>query len=246
MTAIPRKPLRPCSRSHLLPLSATYASGGIMIGSVPKDGNTMHMMRDTLCIRARMARRPGIILHILGVLLLSASASAAQEGGAAAAQPCAGDNGGITLPPGFCKAPPLPGRAKAGPRPAPTRPWRARFDVPRNAHGKCKHRGLSPLPFTRSKAQPRFLLRSLLNVFGNGDDSKTRRRSTGGSDGQSVWALRHEWEMFGSGVKNWNTIAGCPSDIGDASTPLRVVQLPFVPLSMTKDGTPLLRNHALV
>jgi glucose/arabinose dehydrogenase/mono/diheme cytochrome c family protein len=62
----------------------------------------MHMMRDTLCIRARMARRPAIILHILGVLLLSASASAAQEGGAAAAQPCAGDNGGITLPPGFC------------------------------------------------------------------------------------------------------------------------------------------------
>src|SRR5262245_16240574 len=73
-----------------------------MTGSVPKDGNTMHMMRDTLCIRARMARRPAIILHILGVLLLSASASAAQERGAAAAQPCAGDNGGITLPPGFC------------------------------------------------------------------------------------------------------------------------------------------------
>ena len=102
MAAIPRKPLRPFSRSHLLHLSATYASGGIMTGSVPKDGNTMHMMRDTLCIRARMARRPAIILHILGVLLLSASASAAQEGGAAAAQPCAGDNGGITLPPGFC------------------------------------------------------------------------------------------------------------------------------------------------
>jgi glucose/arabinose dehydrogenase len=72
-----------------------------MTDSVPKDGNTMHMMRDTLCIRARMARRPAIILHVLGVLLLSASASAAQEG-AAAAPPCAGDNGGITLPPGFC------------------------------------------------------------------------------------------------------------------------------------------------
>src|SRR5260370_24557772 len=79
-----------------------------MTDSVPKDGdtihigNTMHMMGDTLCIRAWMARRPAIILHILGVLLLSASASAAQEGGAAAARPCAGDNGGITLPPGFC------------------------------------------------------------------------------------------------------------------------------------------------
>src|SRR5215468_6997634 len=70
-----------------------------MTSSVPKDGNTMHMMRDTLCIRARMARRPAIILRILGVLLLSASAS---EGAAAAAQPCAGDNGGITLPAGFC------------------------------------------------------------------------------------------------------------------------------------------------
>src|SRR5258707_11654734 len=79
-----------------------------MTDSVPKDGdtihigNTMHMMGDTLCIRARMARRPAIILHILGVLLLSASASAAQEGGAATAQPCVGDNGGVTLPPGFC------------------------------------------------------------------------------------------------------------------------------------------------
>src|ERR1700730_17876468 len=70
-----------------------------MTGSVPKDGNTMHMMRDSLCIRARMARRPAIILHILGVLLLSASAS---EAAAAAAQPYAGDNSGITLPPGFC------------------------------------------------------------------------------------------------------------------------------------------------
>src|SRR3984893_17990601 len=99
MAAIPRKPLRPFSRSHLLHLSATYASGGIMTGSVPKDGNTMHMMRDSLCIRARMARRPAIILHILGVLLLSASAS---EAAAAAAQPYAGDNSGITLPPGFC------------------------------------------------------------------------------------------------------------------------------------------------
>jgi hypothetical protein len=39
------------------------------------------------------------------MLLLSASPSAAQDAGrtaAAAARPCAGDNGGITLPPGFC------------------------------------------------------------------------------------------------------------------------------------------------
>src|SRR5262249_43149672 len=99
MTAIPRKPLRPFSRSHLLHRSARYASGGIMTGSVPKDGNAMHVMRDPLCIRAWTARRPAIILRILGVLLLSASAS---EAGAAAAQPCEGNNGGITLPPGFC------------------------------------------------------------------------------------------------------------------------------------------------
>src|ERR1700730_13666941 len=70
-----------------------------MTGSVPKDGNTMQVMRDSLCIRARMARRPAIILHILGVLLLSASAS---EAAAAAAEPCAGSDSGITLPPGFC------------------------------------------------------------------------------------------------------------------------------------------------
>ena len=59
-------------------------------------------MRDPLFIRARIARRPALILQILAVLLLSASASAAQEAGAAAAPPCAGDNSGITLPPGFC------------------------------------------------------------------------------------------------------------------------------------------------
>jgi hypothetical protein len=44
-------------------------------------------------------------VRMLGILLLSASPSVAQDArstSAAAAQPCVGDNGGITLPPGFC------------------------------------------------------------------------------------------------------------------------------------------------
>ena len=61
-------------------------------------------MTDSL-YRAWMARCAGVIVRMLPMLLLSASPSAAQDAGrtaAAAARPCAGDNGGITLPPGFC------------------------------------------------------------------------------------------------------------------------------------------------
>jgi glucose/arabinose dehydrogenase len=43
-------------------------------------------------------------LHIIAMLLLAPASSFAQQGRntAAAAPPCPGDNGGITLPPGFC------------------------------------------------------------------------------------------------------------------------------------------------
>ena len=66
--------------------------------------HTRHVMTDSL-YRAWMARCAGVIVRMLPMLLLSASPSAAQDAGrtaAAAARPCAGDNGGITLPPGFC------------------------------------------------------------------------------------------------------------------------------------------------
>ena len=65
----------------------------------------MHVMREPLFIRGWMARCAAISVRILGVLLLAASPSAAQDAGgtaATAAEHCSGDNGGITLPPGFC------------------------------------------------------------------------------------------------------------------------------------------------
>jgi len=63
----------------------------------------MHVMREPLFIRGWIARCVAISVRILGVLLLSASPSAAQDAGrTAAAERCPGDNGGITLPPGFC------------------------------------------------------------------------------------------------------------------------------------------------
>src|SRR5262249_32450226 len=67
--------------------------------------NTRHVMREPLFIRGWMARCAAISVRILGVLLLAASPSAAQDAGgtaATAAEHCSGDNGGITLPPGFC------------------------------------------------------------------------------------------------------------------------------------------------
>jgi hypothetical protein len=66
--------------------------------------NMMHAMRDPLFSRGGMARY-AITVHMLGTLLLTVSPSAAQDRGhtaATAAEPCAGNNGGITLPPGFC------------------------------------------------------------------------------------------------------------------------------------------------
>jgi len=63
--------------------------------------NTMNAMRDFLFSRGGMVRCV-IPLHILGTLLLTASPSAAQDSrhtAATAAEPCAGNNGGITLPP---------------------------------------------------------------------------------------------------------------------------------------------------
>ena len=60
-------------------------------------------MRDSLYLRAWMARCAAVIVRMLTMLLLSASPSAAQDvGRTAAAERCAGDNGGITLPLGFC------------------------------------------------------------------------------------------------------------------------------------------------
>jgi hypothetical protein len=64
----------------------------------------MHVKRDALFLRG-WAMRAAITVRMLGILLLSASPSAAQDArstAAPAAQPCVGDNGGITLPPAFC------------------------------------------------------------------------------------------------------------------------------------------------
>jgi glucose/arabinose dehydrogenase len=65
----------------------------------------MHVKRDALFLRDWAAPRAAITVRMLGILLLSASPSVAQDArstSAAAARPCGGDNGGITLPPGFC------------------------------------------------------------------------------------------------------------------------------------------------
>ena len=61
-------------------------------------------MRDARLRRGRMASCAAMSLHIFGMLLLTPASSFAQEERhtAAAAPPCPGDNGGITLPPGFC------------------------------------------------------------------------------------------------------------------------------------------------
>ena len=65
----------------------------------------MQVMRDPIFSRGWMPRCAGITVPMLGLLLLTASPSIAQDGrrtAAEAAEPCAGDNGGITLPSGFC------------------------------------------------------------------------------------------------------------------------------------------------
>src|SRR5260370_1174680 len=71
----------------------------------PIGHRTVQVMRDPIFSRGWMPRCAGIAVRMLGILLLTASPSIAQDGGrtaAGAARPCAGDNGGITLPPGFC------------------------------------------------------------------------------------------------------------------------------------------------
>jgi glucose/arabinose dehydrogenase/mono/diheme cytochrome c family protein len=65
----------------------------------------MEVTRDTLFSRGWMVRCAAVTVHMLGALLLTVSPSAAQgsrQAPAAAAEPCAGTDSGITLPPGFC------------------------------------------------------------------------------------------------------------------------------------------------
>lgn len=73
----------------------------------------MQAMRDPLFSRLReplfsrrwMVRCAAIAVHMLAILLLTVSPSAAQDErhtAAAAAEACAGNDSGITLPPGFC------------------------------------------------------------------------------------------------------------------------------------------------
>src|SRR6266550_5922696 len=63
-------------------------------------------MRDALFIRRWMGSCAALAVRALGLLLLLIAApSAAQDAprtATAAGSSCAGDNGGITLPPGFC------------------------------------------------------------------------------------------------------------------------------------------------
>jgi hypothetical protein len=63
-----------------------------------------HLMRDARLGRGQMASCAAASLHMMGMLLLAPTPSLAQQGhnAAAAASLCPGDNGGITLPPGFC------------------------------------------------------------------------------------------------------------------------------------------------
>jgi glucose/arabinose dehydrogenase/mono/diheme cytochrome c family protein len=65
----------------------------------------MQVMREPLLSRGWMVRYAAVTVHMLGTLLLAVSPSAAQDGRQttpAAPEPCAENNGGITLPPGFC------------------------------------------------------------------------------------------------------------------------------------------------
>jgi glucose/arabinose dehydrogenase len=65
----------------------------------------MQAMREPLFSRRWMVRCAAIAVHMLAILLLTVSPSAAQDErhtAAAAAEACAGNDSGITLPPGFC------------------------------------------------------------------------------------------------------------------------------------------------
>ena len=65
----------------------------------------VHVMRDHLTNRGRAAQFAAMTFLIIGMLLVNGSSSAARDEHNTAPTPtdaCADDNGGITLPPGFC------------------------------------------------------------------------------------------------------------------------------------------------
>src|SRR3984885_5819713 len=64
----------------------------------------IHLMKDARLRRGQMFSCAAISLYMMGVSLLAPAPSFAQEGHntAAAVLPCSGENGGITLPAGFC------------------------------------------------------------------------------------------------------------------------------------------------
>src|SRR6266511_5156110 len=107
MAAIAGKPLRASAVTHLH-LSRTCSGGRHDRFCSQRDlsaRHTMHVKRDALFLRGWAAPCAAMTVRMLGILLLSASPSAAQDSrgtSAATGQPCVGDNGGITLPPGFC------------------------------------------------------------------------------------------------------------------------------------------------
>src|SRR5258706_3748119 len=95
MAAIARKPLRRIRRRSV----------SCVIGSAPHERfgrRTTHIMRHHLWIGVPMARRAAITAPIFAMALLTVSPSAAQDAPRTATPSCAGDNGGITLPAGFC------------------------------------------------------------------------------------------------------------------------------------------------
>jgi glucose/arabinose dehydrogenase len=82
------------------------AAQGQQSQSSPQQGQSQQapqVMRHFLCVRGRRGARA--VACTTTIALLAVSPSAAKDAGrtaAAAAQACASDNGGITLPPGFC------------------------------------------------------------------------------------------------------------------------------------------------
>jgi glucose/arabinose dehydrogenase/mono/diheme cytochrome c family protein len=62
----------------------------------------MYVSRNRLSGRGRAARFASLTCQVVGALLATASPLAAQEQQNPVSAACAGDNGGITLPPGFC------------------------------------------------------------------------------------------------------------------------------------------------
>src|ERR1700744_315056 len=67
-------------------------------------GRRTLLMRDARLGRGQMASCVAMSLQMIGMLLLAPAPSFAQQAhnAVAAASRCPGDNGGITLPPGFC------------------------------------------------------------------------------------------------------------------------------------------------